>query len=152
MKTPTVRNPYTKAKQTKIKFPKRGRTQQSFKDECNINNIIGRYNETGEEPLFNRTPPKYMDVSGEDMDFTKRQYTIAAAKTLYEMLPEATRAAHTLDELLNPTPDQLDQQKLSLGLTEAPEAEKPITSQTSEQSEAISQKESDEPLTTDAVQ
>ena len=39
------------------------RTKQSFKDECDINNILKKYNKTGQLPAMIKADPKYGDFS-----------------------------------------------------------------------------------------
>lgn len=44
-------------------FSKPSRTHQSFKDECDINHIVSRFNKTGQLPDLIKTNPKYGDFS-----------------------------------------------------------------------------------------
>lgn len=46
-------------------------THQSHADSCDVNNIIRRYERTGELPLARR-PPQYGDVTGLQGDLTER--------------------------------------------------------------------------------
>lgn len=65
--------------------PEPGRTKQSFKDECDINKIMGRYRKTGTIPQTMR-PKRYGEqkITG----FTEMQNHIASVKTLYQELPQ----------------------------------------------------------------
>lgn len=45
------------------KFPEQGRTKQQFKDECDINNILRRYEKTGALPNMIKSNPVYGDFS-----------------------------------------------------------------------------------------
>lgn len=65
------------------------RTVQSFKNECDINTILGRYLATGELPNINELPPQYLDVS--EMDFQAHQNVIADAMSLFNSLPSNIR-------------------------------------------------------------
>lgn len=50
-------------KRVQIAFPDQGRTKQSFKDECDINNILSRFNKTGQLPELIKSNPQYGDFS-----------------------------------------------------------------------------------------
>jgi len=79
----------TKQKQT-ITFPSNSRwTKQSFKDECDINTIMGRYMRTGEMPMINVSYPQYLDVTG--ADFQAHMNVIAGAQSLFNELPSDVR-------------------------------------------------------------
>lgn len=47
--------------------PDQGRTHQSFKDECDINNIVATYARTGIVPHMARGKPQYGDVPDVDL-------------------------------------------------------------------------------------
>lgn len=71
-------------------FPENSRwTKQSFKDECDINTIMGRYMRTGELPMINVSYPQYMDCTG--MDFETHMQFVAGAKTMFSELPSDIR-------------------------------------------------------------
>ena len=63
-----VKNPITYDRDknsdlAKFVFVRPSRTQQSFRDECDINNILRKFNVTGELPLGS-VQPQYGDFSG----------------------------------------------------------------------------------------
>nr|WAE43324.1 MAG: internal scaffolding protein [Microviridae sp.] len=68
------------------------RTQQQFKDECDINTIIDRYEKTGflVDPTVPITRmPKYGDFTG--IDFHAAQNVIASAQQTFDALPATLR-------------------------------------------------------------
>jgi len=90
-----------------LSFPDRSPfTRQEFKDESDINTIMGRYLRTGELPHVNLIAPQYFDSDG--VDFQSHMEVIAQAKTLFAQLPSAIRSsfyndpAHFVDYCSNP--------------------------------------------------
>lgn len=67
-----------------------GRTKQSFKDECDINRIMARYQSTGELPNLNNVEPQYLDCS--EFDFQNHQNFIAGAFSMFNELPSGIRS------------------------------------------------------------
>lgn len=67
-----------------------GRTKQSFKAECDINNILAKFARTGVIDFANKNEPRYGDVSG--LEFQSAQLIIAQGKTMFQELPSALRA------------------------------------------------------------
>lgn len=84
------RDAYSVKSRLAITFPPTGRTVQSFKEECDINTIMNRYNSTGELPNLNSVDPQYLDCTA--MDFQAHQNIIAGAQTLFNELPSALRS------------------------------------------------------------
>lgn len=66
------------------------RTQQSFKDECNINIIMERFGKTGQVPSNVRTP-SYDDFSGVT-DFHTAMNAVRSASEGFMDLPSKLRA------------------------------------------------------------
>lgn len=66
------------------------RTQQQFKDECDINVLMKRYERTGILPLGPDIPPQYADVSA--MDFTTSMNQVAMVRGVFSQLDAHTRA------------------------------------------------------------
>lgn len=66
------------------------RAKQSMKAECDINNIVSRYNKTGQLPALIKTNPTYGDYS-EPLDFQKSYNTIIKAQEQFEALPARLR-------------------------------------------------------------
>lgn len=75
-----------------VKFEKPSMTQQQFKDECDINNIMDRYLKTGvlSDPLDRRGTPKYGDYAdiGDYMDHMNK---VVEANEMFEALPASIR-------------------------------------------------------------
>lgn len=64
-------------------------TKQSFKDECDINILMARYQATGELPNLNQSAPQYLDVTG--YDFQEAMDFVRGAQTMFEELPSSIR-------------------------------------------------------------
>lgn len=64
------------------------RTKQSFKAECDVNNILKNYNKTGQMPE-NFNPGEYRDVDG--IDYQESMQMVASANSMFEELPSALR-------------------------------------------------------------
>lgn len=68
------------------------RTKQAFKDECDINNIIDRFNTTGVISHVNTRQPKYGDFSGmSDTHYMDSLNTVLAARESFDSLPARVR-------------------------------------------------------------
>lgn len=82
------------------------RTQQAFKDECDINFLMKRFEKTGILPQGRSVPPQYLDATL--FDFTEAQNRVAQVRGVFSMLDARTRArfendpANMLDFLANP--------------------------------------------------
>lgn len=73
-----------------VTFTGPGRTKQSFKDECDINNLMAKYLKTGHMDHVNQSLPRFERVS--EHDFQSAQNLIADAKSMFENIPSAVRA------------------------------------------------------------
>lgn len=71
------------------------KTRQSFKDECDINNILARYVKTGICDHVARRGPEYNDI--DPIDFETAMQIIADATTMFNELPSPTRLAFNND-------------------------------------------------------
>lgn len=71
-------------------FHGESRTKQSFKDECDVNRIVARFQATGQLPNINQLPPQYLDVT--ELDFQAHQTFIAEAQSMFSELPSALRS------------------------------------------------------------
>lgn len=65
------------------------RTKQNFKDECDINVIMRRYETHGVLPAFNQREGRFMDTTV--FHFQDAQQVVAAAKSAFEELPARLR-------------------------------------------------------------
>jgi len=84
----SFRLPFGPRYRVQVSFPPPGRTKQSFKDECDVNTIMRRYEATGILPEP-RGVPQYLDVSS--IDFQEAQFFIAAANSRFFSLPSRIR-------------------------------------------------------------
>lgn len=75
----------------KLDFPKgEGRTRQSFKEDADINNIVKRFNTTGQLPAMIRQDAKYGDFSTVT-DFREAMDLVMHAQDQFANLPAAVR-------------------------------------------------------------
>jgi len=88
--TPKIfRSAYSPKLRHQISFPGPGRTKQSFKDECDINTIMGRYLKTGQLEHVNRAIPQFANLEG--IDYQEAMYLVAESRTLFAELPAEVR-------------------------------------------------------------
>ena len=103
-------------------------TQQHFKDETDINNILRQFNVTGmlpEAPLS----PRYGDFSG-IVDYHSALNAVIAAEDSFMTLPAQIRARFENDpaQLIDFLSDENNRQEaVKLGLLEVPKAESTVT-------------------------
>jgi len=98
-----VKNPITydrdkNSDRSKLVFTRPSRTQQSFRDECDINTILKRFNVTGELPLGS-VQPQYGDFSG-ITDYQSALNAVMAAQDSFLQLPAKVRARFDNDPAL----------------------------------------------------
>lgn len=104
-----------------------GRTKQSFSAECNINNLMARYERTGELTHVTSAMPQYGDFSNVT-DYSTALAQVELAKNLFADLPAHIRKmvdndpGKFLDYMSNPR--NLEEQ-IDLGLVADPQAAKP---------------------------
>jgi hypothetical protein len=67
-----------------------GLTEQHHANDCDINQILAQFMETGILPHTTKSEPVYGDVS--EHEFQEVQFQLANAKTLFEELPDTVRA------------------------------------------------------------
>lgn len=72
-----------------ITFPAEGMAKQSFKAECDINQIMARYLKTGVLDFVNKLQPQYADVTG--FEYQEAMDIVATSKTLFAELPATVR-------------------------------------------------------------
>ena len=97
-------------------------TQQHFKDECDINNIMRRYRETGLFPDPLSAKPLFGDFSS-CFDFMEAQNTVARANEAFAALPSEIRKRFANDpaQLLAFMEDERNMDEaVKLGLVEKP--------------------------------
>jgi phage internal scaffolding protein len=79
-------------------FAKPSRTQQHFRDECDINRILERFNVTGQLPIGS-VQPQYGDFSG-ITDYQSALNAVMAAQDSFLELPAKVRARFDNDPAL----------------------------------------------------
>ncbi len=87
-KRPIVRSQWTVKPKVQLFSSGESLTQQHFKDEVNVNNIIAKYLSTG-EIMVNTTKPQFGFAS--DVSFTESMYNVAQAREQYENLSASMR-------------------------------------------------------------
>lgn len=85
----TIRSAYSDPVKVALVFPAQGRTKQSFKAECDINNIMAKYQKTGLVEFVNKHQPQYGDVTG--FDFQASMNQVIAAQAMFDALPSSVR-------------------------------------------------------------
>jgi len=137
-KQPFIRNPYNydtlaASNESGLRCEDATRTQQHFKDETDINNILRQFNITGLLPTKSISP-RYGDFTGIG-DYHSALNSVIAAETEFMTLPAHLRARFDNDpqeliEFLN-NPENKDE-AIKLGLVSKTEASAPIMESTSE--------------------
>lgn len=84
------RNAYERSSKPGITFEKPSLTQQHFKDECDINNIIERFTRTGLLPQYPGEDMQYGDYTT-SVDYHEAMTIVAQAKQQFEALPSSVR-------------------------------------------------------------
>lgn len=106
-----------------LETPGPGRTLQSFKDECDINRIMKRYQQTGVIDHVNRAQPQFGDIQA--IDFQDGLNIVLEAEARFAALPSDVRdrfgndPARLLDFVGKP---ENAQEAVKLGLLDAPPA------------------------------
>jgi len=90
-----VKNPITydrdqNSSDSTLFFSKPSLTKQSFRDECDINNILRKFNVTGELPVGS-VQPQYGDFSG-ITDYQSALNAVMAAQDSFLALPAKVRS------------------------------------------------------------
>jgi len=144
MKSPFIRNPYNydtlaASNESGLRCEDATRTQQHFKDETDINNILRMFNITGQLPKKAVTP-QYGDFTG-IYDYHGALNAVIAAEDEFMTLPATLRARFDNDpqeliEFLNN--EENKDEAIKLGLVKPIEASAPIV-------ESTSKKAGDEP-------
>ena len=82
---PEIRSRYSPRVRVQFDFILPSRTQQHFKDECDIDRILKKYSQTGflVDPLVPRRDPLFGDFS-ESMSFMEAQNRIAHVREAFE--------------------------------------------------------------------
>lgn len=138
MKSPFIRNPYNydtlaASNESGLRCEDATRTQQHFKDETDINNILRMFNITGQLPKKALTP-QYGDFTGIH-NYHGALNAVIAAEDEFMTLPATLRArfdndpAALIQFLDNP---ENKNEAIKLGLVNKPEASAPVLESSSE--------------------
>lgn len=75
----------------RVSYVNRGeaKTKQSFKDECDINTIMRRYEQTGVLQHLSRGQPQYVDATS--ADYQASMELVVAAREMFDALPSRVR-------------------------------------------------------------
>jgi len=138
IKEPFIRNPYNydtnaASDESGLRCEDASRTQQHFKDETDINNILCQFNITGQLPTKTMSP-RYGDFTGIG-DYHSALNQVIAAEGEFMTLPATLRARFNNDpqeliEFLNNPENMTEAQKL--GLVNKTEASAQFVESTSE--------------------
>lgn len=118
------------------------RTKQSFKDECNINNIMIRYEKTGIMEHIKKTGGSYEDYTDLPTDYHTACNQVIAAQDMFQSIPARIRASFDNDpgEFLAfvSNSENMDQMvEMGLAQRRPPEANATETSETSVKTELV---------------
>lgn len=86
----TFKKPFDKPKRLSIKVEGKSRTFQEFKNECNINNILAKYQKQGVLEHFNKHQGDYSDYTNVQ-DYHSSYNQIIAAQDAFNDLPSSVR-------------------------------------------------------------
>lgn len=93
---PLIKSTYSPKPRYSISFPADSlHTKQEFKDECDINVLMSKYQSTGQMPVLNERAPQYLDVTG--IDYQTSMEFVAGAQTLFNELPSRIRERFSND-------------------------------------------------------
>lgn len=86
-----IRSAYSRVSRVSVTFPSQSiYTRQEFKDECDINVLMRRYQSTGELPHLNTGTPQFLDVSA-SLKFQDSMNFVAEAQSMFNELPSFVR-------------------------------------------------------------
>lgn len=116
-----IKKRYDQSKKVGISFSEPTRTKQSFKAECDINNIMKRYEKTGIIEHVAKRPPNYGDFS-DVTDYQASVNKVMEAQEGFMRLPSKVRSRFQNDpgqflEFMN-NPINIEEM-ISLGLATA---------------------------------
>lgn len=115
-----IKKPYDTHARDGISFSGKGRTKQSFRDECDINSVMRRWEKTGQLHPLQRYPPQYGDFTNVD-DYQAAVNQVQQAEDAFMALPSRVRSRFGNDpaELLRFMADSANQAEAEkLGLVD----------------------------------
>ncbi len=83
------RYPYIKKPRVQTETPGKSRTKQSFKNECDINTIMAKYQKTGAIAHVNKHATEYGFATS--ADFSTAMRTVTVAQEMFDGLPSSIR-------------------------------------------------------------
>lgn len=97
----TVKTAYGPKQRVQINFPDQGRTKQAMQSQCDINQIMAKFQKTGVIDFVNKHAPQFGDSTG--IDFQTSMETVIRAKEMFADLPSSVRKRFNNDptELLD---------------------------------------------------
>ena len=120
-KARTKLSPYGPKPRNGTRFTEPGRTKQSFKDECNINNIMARYQKSGAITHVQNNQPQYGFATART--FHESMNIVTKAQSMFAELPSSIRSKFKNDpaQFLDFVQDAGNADELvELGLANAP--------------------------------
>lgn len=119
-----IKKRYDQTTKTALSFKDQlSKTKQSFRDEVDINQIIQKYNKTGQLPSLIQQNPKYGDFSN-PQDYQESLNTILLANEQFSALSSKIRSRFNNDpiKLLEFVSDKQNKEEMySLGLAIRPD-------------------------------
>lgn len=119
-----IRKPYDPSEGVGMMFdPDEGLAQQQFKAECDVNNIMKRYQATGVITHVNGRQPEFGDFSN-PVDFQTSLNTVIESQAMFAELPAELRDRFGNDplQLLEFLADEDNRDEaIKLGIVKAPE-------------------------------
>lgn len=118
-----IRYPYDPHERIQITFTEQTLTKQAMQDECDINQIVAKFEQTGLIDHQNENPGGYGDFT-EVQDYQTSLNQVIAAKEMFEGLPAKIRGRfrNSPDEFLKFVDDPENREEMkSLGLVTPPE-------------------------------
>lgn len=85
-----IRKPFDPSPRFQIDCSKGGKTQQHFKQECDLNYILRKYQKTGLIDHVNKHQGDYSDLT-DSVTFTEAMHVIQDAAESFETLPSSIR-------------------------------------------------------------
>lgn len=143
-----IRKPYDDRVRLSITFPDETMAMQSFKEECDINTILAKYNKTGILEHVQKVQGSYGDFTNVQ-EYQLNLNQVIAAQDAFDALPAKIRERFANDpaRLMTFLNDEKNlDEAVSLGLVEAPE---PPQAQSPSPAKKGSKEPSTEPLSGD---
>ncbi len=122
-----IRHAYGPKQRQQIHFPEQGRTKQAMQAECDINNIMAKFQKTGVIDFVNKHSPQFGDATG--IEFQDAMEKVAKSREMFAELPSKVRKrfdndpAQFLDFVNDP---ENEAEARVLGLTKDRRKEKPV--------------------------